>query len=75
MLIFKNAVSFWTAWDLEFSPNKISLLAEAGKNYFIRQFIKIGVFVGGADLEVIPEETARPVISKLDLATNGSCEK
>ena len=61
--------------ESEFSPNKISLLAEAGKNYFIRQFIKIGVFVGGADLEVIPEETAKPVISKLDLATNGSCEK
>ena len=61
--------------ESEFSPNKISLLAEAGKNYFIRQFIKMGVLVGGADLEIITDETAKPVILKLDLATNGSCEK
>ena len=59
--------------ESEFSPNKISLMAEAGKNYFIRQFIKMGVFVGGADLEVMPEDVAKAAISKLDLAVNGTC--
>jgi hypothetical protein len=28
---------------------------EAGKNYFIEQFIKLGVFVGGAGLEQVDE--------------------
>jgi hypothetical protein len=59
--------------ESEFSRNNISLMAEAGKNYFIRQFIKFGVFVGGADLEVIPEETAKLAIAKLDLAVSGKC--
>ena len=37
--------------ESEFSPNTLELMLEAGKNYFIRQFIKMGAFVGGADLE------------------------
>src|SRR5688572_4155760 len=37
----------------EFSPNTLEMMFDAGKNYFIRQFIKMGVFVGGADLEQI----------------------
>ena len=39
------------------------------------QFIKMGVFLGGADLEVIPEEQGKAAVLKLELATNGTCGK
>jgi hypothetical protein len=59
--------------ESEFSPNSMELFMDAGKNYFIRQFIKIGAFVGGADLEQIPEEQAKADIAKLGLAKPGTC--
>lgn len=59
--------------ESEFSPNTLSLLFEAGKNYFVRQYIKLGVFVGGADLEVIPETQGKEAVAKLALATPGNC--
>jgi len=61
--------------ESEFSPNNLSILVEAGKNYFYRQFIKMGLMVGGADLESMPEEQAKAAISKLELATSGTCSK
>lgn len=59
--------------ESEFSPNSLSLLLERGKNYFVRQYIKLGAFVGGADLEVIEPEEAKASISKLELAKSGAC--
>ena len=59
--------------ESEFSPNSIRLLFEKGKNYFIRQYIKIGVFVGGANIEVIDEDKAKRAIAALDLAKPGTC--
>lgn len=59
--------------ESEFSPNKLELLFESGKNYFIRQFIKMGVFVGGADLEQVSEEQGKADIAKLELAEGGKC--
>jgi hypothetical protein len=59
--------------ESEFSPNTLELMFDAGKNYFIRQFIKIGVFVGGADLEQIPEEQGKIDVAKLEMATPGNC--
>jgi len=59
--------------ESEFSPNALEVYMEAGKNYFIRQFIKIGAFVGGADLEQIPEEQGKADVSKLGLAQPGTC--
>ena len=59
--------------ESEFSPNVLELLFESGKNYFIRQFIKVGVFVGGAGLEQIPEEQGKEAVSKLDMAKQGKC--
>lgn len=61
--------------ESEFSPNDLSILVEAGKNYFYRQFIKMGLMVGGADLESMPEEQAKAAIAKLQLATAGTCSK
>ena len=59
--------------ESEFSPNTLELLFESGKNYFIRQFIKFGVFVGGAGLEQVPEEQGKEAVSKLDMAKQGKC--
>lgn len=59
--------------ESEFSPNSIDLMFETGKNYFIRQFIKMGVFVGGAGLEQISEEKGKIDIAKLEMAKSGRC--
>ena len=57
----------------EFSPNKLELFFESGKNYFIRQFIKMGVFVGGADLEQVSEAQGKADVAKLEMAQGGKC--
>ena len=59
--------------ESEFSPNKMEVMFESGKNYFIRQFMKIGVFVGGADLEQVPEEQGKADVAKLEMAQGGKC--
>ncbi len=59
--------------ESEFSPNDLLLYAEAGKNYFIRQIIKMGVFVGGARLERVSDEEGKQEISELNLAKSGKC--
>lgn len=59
--------------ESEFSPNDLKLDADPGKNYFIRQYIKVGVFVGGAGIEQVSEEQGKADIAKLDLATSGNC--
>ena len=56
------------ATESEFSDNAINLLAVAGQNHYVRQSIKMGVFVGGAKLEVIPEATAQAHLQKCELA-------
>lgn len=61
--------------ESEFSPNDLSLLVEAGRNYFIRQYIKLGVFVGGAGLELMPEAEGKAAVAKLEMATPGACSK
>ena len=59
----------------EFSPNDLILKTVAGTNYFIRQFIKMGVFVGGAGLEQVAEADGKTAVAELGLATKGSCSK
>ncbi|MFC3912895.1 DUF2846 domain-containing protein [Pseudaeromonas sharmana] len=61
--------------ESEFSPNKLSIHTEPGKNYFIRQYIKMGVFVGGANVESVSEEEGKRVVSKdvVRLAQPGTC--
>lgn len=60
--------------ESEFSPNKLEVMFATGKNYFIRQFIKFGAFVGGADLELVPEEQGKSAVAKLDMAKGGKCD-
>lgn len=59
--------------ESEFSPNDLELSFDAGKNYFVRQYIKMGAFVGGAGLEVIPEQQGKTDIATLELAKMGNC--
>jgi hypothetical protein len=61
--------------ESEFSPNDLAVLLEAGKNYFIRQYIKMGLIVGGAGLEQIAEAEGKAAVAKLQLATPGTCSK
>ncbi len=61
--------------ESEFSPNKISLMVEAGKNYFIRQYLRFGVFRRGANLEAVPEDQGKAIVATLDLATSGTCSQ
>ena len=59
--------------ESEFSPNDLIVEAEDGKHYFIKQYIKMGVFVGGAGVKLIDEETGMKEILKLKMATGGYC--
>ena len=61
--------------ESEFSPNDLLLNTESGKNYFIKQYIKIGVFVGGANLELVDEKEGKEDVSELEMAKKGTCSK
>lgn len=54
--------------ESEFSNNDLYLTTESGKNYFIRQYVKLGVFIAGANLEQVSEEEGKKAISQLNLA-------
>lgn len=58
----------------EFSDNTLEVNLDGGKNYFIRNYIKLGVFVGGANLELADETEAKTAITencKLATPTGG----
>ena len=61
--------------ESEFSPNDLLLKTESGKNYFIEQYIKMGVFVGGAGINVVGDEEGKKAVSELNLAVKGTCSK
>ncbi|WP_165011030.1 DUF2846 domain-containing protein [Neisseria yangbaofengii] len=61
--------------ESEFSENHLTINTDAGKNYFVRQYIKMGAFVGGANLEQVDEATGKAAISRLNMATPGNCDK
>lgn len=59
--------------ESEFSPNDLSLDAKTGELYFIQQYIKMGAFVGGANLQLVDENTGKQEISGLGMAVKGNC--
>ncbi len=61
--------------ESEFSPNDLLVKTEGGKNYFVRQYIKMGAFVGGAGVELVDEEKGKKEVSNLKIAKKGSCSK
>ncbi|GLR63188.1 DUF2846 domain-containing protein [Marinospirillum insulare] len=60
--------------ESEFSPNHLTINAEAGKNYYLEQYIKIGVFVGGANLKKHTTENGIKEVSELNLAKKAICK-
>ncbi|SFG69809.1 DUF2846 domain-containing protein [Neptunomonas qingdaonensis] len=61
--------------ESEFSPNDLLLKTENGKNYFVSQYIKLGAFVGGANVELVDEEKGKAAVAKLKMAKKGQCSK
>lgn len=61
--------------ESEFSPNDLMINTEGGKNYFVRQYMKMGAFVGGAGLELVGDEEGKKEVAKLEMAKKGSCSK
>lgn len=61
--------------ESEFSPNDLKLKTEDGKNYFIKQFIKFGAFVGGAGLELVDEVMGKKNMETLNMAQKGTCSQ
>jgi hypothetical protein len=61
--------------ESEFSPNSINVFTKGGDNYFIRQYIKMGAFVGGANLEIIEPSKGQEAIKNLKMAEIGKCSQ
>jgi hypothetical protein len=54
--------------ESEFSNNNLMLETKTGKNYFVQQYIKMGAFVGGANLELKSEEEGKKGVLECKLA-------
>ncbi len=52
----------------EFSNNDLMVDMEGGQNYFVRQYIKMGLMVGGANLELVSEEEGMEGVLECKLA-------
>ena len=61
--------------ESEFSPNHLELNTEAGKQYFIQQYIKMGVVVGGANLKEVDAVKGKEAITQYDFIKGGNCSK
>jgi hypothetical protein len=59
--------------ESEFSNNDLMLYTEPGKHYFIEQYIKMGVFVGGARLKQVDTLEGKSTVSQLAMAKSGDC--
>lgn len=59
--------------ESEFSPNDLVIKMDQGELYFVEQYIKMGVFVGGAGLKEYSPEKGKEKVSDLKLAQQGSC--
>ncbi len=61
--------------ESEFSPNDLVLTTQTGKNYFVEQYIKMGAFVGGANVQAVDEVEGKTEVAKLEMAAKGNCSK
>ncbi len=50
------------ATQAEFGENTVELNAEAGKNYFFQQYIKMGTFKGSAGIQAVSEEQGKDAV-------------
>lgn len=61
--------------ESEFSANDLLLKVKSGMLYFVRQYIKMGLFVGGAGVELVDEVEGKKAVKKLKMAKKGMCSK
>ncbi len=54
--------------ESEFSENNLKVSTEGGKNYFFEQYIKMGVFVGGAGLKAVSDAEGMKNVQECKLA-------
>lgn len=54
--------------ESEFSNNTLNFDAEAGRNYFAEQYIKMGAFVGGANVQMVSDEEGMKNVRECSLA-------
>jgi hypothetical protein len=54
--------------ESEFGKNSVVFEAEAGKNYFAEQYIKMGIFSGGSDVEMVDEKVGMQQVLECELA-------
>lgn len=59
--------------ESEFSPNDLTVKTECGENHFFSQYIKLGVLVGGANIETVSDTKGERVVQELGMATTGRC--
>ncbi|WP_447400214.1 DUF2846 domain-containing protein [Vibrio harveyi] len=59
--------------ESEFSENHLTIYTEEGRNYFVNQYIKMGVFVGGAGVELVDENKGKAEVLKVGMAVKGNC--
>lgn len=71
----KGGAQYKVSTESEFSPNHLYIDVVSGENYFVKQYIKMGVFVGGANLKLVDEEKGKQDVSKLMMAKKGKCAK
>jgi hypothetical protein len=51
----------------EFSNNDLTINTNPGINYYVRHYIKMGVFVGGANFEQVSEENGKKAVLDCNL--------
>lgn len=54
--------------ESEFGENSVMFEAEGGKNYFAEQYIKAGIFSGGAGIEMVDESVGMQQVLDCELA-------
>lgn len=59
--------------ESEFSPNKLTIDAKNGELYFVEQYLKMGAFVGGADLQLAQTATGKSEVQRLGMAKGDDC--
>lgn len=54
--------------ESEFGDNSLELITNAGQNYFVEQYLRMGVFVGGANLKLVSDEEGKKNVLETKLA-------
>lgn len=70
----EGGTDYTISTESEFSENHLTVKTEAGHNYFINQYIKSGLFVGGANLKLVEDDIAKFKLMNTDLAIEQQCE-